>query len=167
MLFMPHVCQVCFAKLLIEWYWVDWVFLEQGGFKMVRGENTGPANSTPEEVWEPLIWMFAPITAIIWMFAPITAIIWMFAPIAAIIWMFAPITAIIWMLHQSQPSSECLYQSQPSSECLHQSQPSSECLYQSQQSSECLYQPQPARYIRNLNLFCVSSGAIFCTVEAF
>ena len=148
MLFMPHVCKVCFAKLLIEWYWVDWVFLEQGGFKMVRGENTGPANGTrPEEVWEPLIWMFAPITAIIWM--------------------FAPITAIIWMLHQSQPSSECLYQSQPSSECLHQSQPSSECLYQSQQSSECLYQPQPARYIRNLNLFCVSSGAIFCTVEAF
>jgi len=30
-IFMSHLCQFWFSKLLIEWYLVDWVFLEQGG----------------------------------------------------------------------------------------------------------------------------------------
>ena len=42
MLFMPNLRQVWFAKLLIEWYCVDCIFMEQGVFKVVRGENTGP-----------------------------------------------------------------------------------------------------------------------------
>ena len=42
MLLMSHLRQVWFAKLLIEWYWVDWIFLEQGVFKVLRCENTGP-----------------------------------------------------------------------------------------------------------------------------
>ena len=54
---MPHVCQVWFVKLLIEWYWVKWVFLEQGVFKVVRRENLGPTNGTrSEKVWEPLLY---------------------------------------------------------------------------------------------------------------
>jgi len=53
---MSHLCQVGFAKLLIEWYWVEWVFLEQSVFRMVRGENTGRTNGTrSEKVWEPLV----------------------------------------------------------------------------------------------------------------
>ena len=52
-------CRICVKSGLtnfsIEWYWVDWVFLEQGVFKVVRGENTGPTNGTrSEKVWEPL-----------------------------------------------------------------------------------------------------------------
>jgi len=55
MLFMPHLRQVWFAKLLIQWFWVDRVFLEQSVFKVVRGKNTGPTNGTrSEKVWEPL-----------------------------------------------------------------------------------------------------------------
>ena len=42
MLFMPHLHQVWFVKLLIEWYWVDGLFLEQRVFKVVLCENTEP-----------------------------------------------------------------------------------------------------------------------------
>jgi len=49
MLFLLHLRQVWFAKLLIEWCWVDWVFLEQGAFKGVRGENTEPTDGTRSE----------------------------------------------------------------------------------------------------------------------
>jgi len=57
MLFMSHLRQVWFAKLLIQSFWIDWVFLEQGVFKVVRGENLGPTNGTrSEKVWEPLLY---------------------------------------------------------------------------------------------------------------
>jgi len=46
---MPHLCQVWFAKLLIAWYWVEWVFLKQSVFKVVHGENIGPTNGTRSE----------------------------------------------------------------------------------------------------------------------
>ena len=55
--FMPHLCQVWFAKLMIDWYLVEWGFMDRAG--RIRGDSTGPINGTPaEKVWEPLLYRF-------------------------------------------------------------------------------------------------------------
>jgi len=42
----PQNSHIGRSLLLIKWYWVEWVFLEQSVCKVVRGENTETTNGT-------------------------------------------------------------------------------------------------------------------------